>query len=97
MKHTCHWDGCTKEVPPAMWGCKGHWFALPKFLRDQVWASYVPGQEKIKTPSEKYLLVAALVQLWIGEYKAGRKLSEQEFCGPFMESLRQKNSGEVQR
>jgi hypothetical protein len=38
--HTCHWPGCNKEVPPAMWGCAHHWFALPKTLRDKVWAAY---------------------------------------------------------
>lgn len=88
MKHTCHWDGCEKECPPAMWGCKAHWFALPKFLRDGIWASYRPGQEIRKDPSKKYLVVAWMVQQWIGEFKKGRKLDEKEFCGPFMESLR---------
>jgi len=24
--HHCHWPGCDKQVPPAMWGCKGHWY-----------------------------------------------------------------------
>lgn len=74
-----------------MWGCKTHWYNLPKFLRDEVWKAYVPGQEISKTPSSEYLAVAFLVQLWIGEYKAGRKLSEKEFCGPFLESLRKKS------
>jgi hypothetical protein len=64
-RHTCHWPGCTKAVPPAMWGCKPHWFKLPKPLRDAVWNAYVPGQEISKTPSAKYLAVAALVQGWI--------------------------------
>lgn len=65
MKHTCHWPGCTKEVPPAMWGCKPHWFKLPKPLRDAIWKTYVPGQEVTKTPSRQYLAAAALVQGWI--------------------------------
>jgi hypothetical protein len=39
MSHTCHWPDCRKEVPPAMWGCKQHWFALPKPLRDRIWAT----------------------------------------------------------
>lgn len=21
-EHHCHWPGCDKQVPPAMWGCK---------------------------------------------------------------------------
>lgn len=71
-----------------MWGCKEHWFKLPRFLRDQVWAAYRPGQEIRKDPSIQYILVAKLVQLWIGEFKEGRKLDEKTFCGPFLESIR---------
>lgn len=48
-----------------MWGCKEHWFKLPRVLRDAVWKAYRPGQEVTKTPSPEYLAVAALVQGWI--------------------------------
>jgi hypothetical protein len=48
-----------------MWGCREHWFKLPKSLRDQVWKEYRPGQEIDKRPSMRYLAVAALVQGWI--------------------------------
>ena len=65
--HTCHWPGCGKQVPPAMWGCKTHWFRLPKHLRDEIWAAYVPGQEETMTPSGKYLEVAKRVDQWIRE------------------------------
>lgn len=65
MKHACHWPSCQKEVPPAMWGCKQHWFALPKYLRDRIWATYVPGQEITKTPSQAYFDAAVEVQKWI--------------------------------
>lgn len=67
--HTCHWPGCTKHVPPAMWGCKPHWFALPKRLRDRIWATYRPGQEITKDPSREYLAAADDVQHWILEQK----------------------------
>ncbi len=67
-KHSCHWPGCDKQVPPAMWGCKTHWFRLPKELRDRVWATYRPGQEKDMTPSKEYLAVADEVQQWIREH-----------------------------
>lgn len=33
--HHCHWPGCDKQVPPAMWGCKAHWFALPNSMDSQ--------------------------------------------------------------
>ena len=64
-KHHCHWLGCERQVPPAMWGCKEHWFKLPKRLRDRIWATYKPGQEITMTPSEEYLAVADEVQAWI--------------------------------
>lgn len=63
--HHCHWTGCNAQVPPAMWGCKKHWFMLPKYLRDKVWAAYVPGQEVDMTPSQGYLAVAQEVKDWI--------------------------------
>jgi hypothetical protein len=65
MTHTCHWPGCGKPVPPAMWGCRPHWFRLPKHLRDLIWVTYVPGQEITKTPSSEYITAAKAVQEWI--------------------------------
>lgn len=70
--HQCHWPGCTQQVPPAMWGCKAHWFRLPKRLRDRIWSTYVPGQEKTLTPSAAYLDVADEVQQWVCEHGAGK-------------------------
>lgn len=66
--HHCHWPGCRKTVPPAMWGCFTHWSALPKRLRDKVWAAYRPGQERDMTPSQEYLEVAEEVQQWISDH-----------------------------
>lgn len=71
--HTCHWPGCDKEVPPALWGCQGHWFALPKRLRNRIWATYRPGQEVTKTPSAEYIEVALEVQRWIHAYMSSRQ------------------------
>lgn len=89
MKHFCHWPGCLEDVPPKMWGCKEHWFMLPKFLRDQIWKTYVPGQEKTKTPSAEYVIVVGLVRLWIVEFeKTGKKMSEKEFCGEFITKIK---------
>jgi transcriptional regulator with XRE-family HTH domain len=65
--HHCHWPGCNTQVPPAMWGCRTHWFKLPKALRDRIWATYAPGQEVDMTPSAEYLQVADDVQRWIRE------------------------------
>jgi len=69
--HECHWPGCKAQVPPAMWGCKKHWFALPTRLRRMIWASYRPGQEIDMRPSEAYLSVARQVQEWIEQTSHG--------------------------
>ena len=66
--HHCHWSGCGKQVPPAMWGCSQHWFKLPKRLRDLIWSTYRPGQEVNMAPSREYLEAATLVQKWIEEH-----------------------------
>lgn len=66
--HECHWPGCTCQVPPAMWGCKAHWFRLPKRLRDRIWDTYEIGQEVDVTPSDEYLAVAHEVQEWIRRF-----------------------------
>ena len=58
--HTCHAHGCKQPVPPAMWGCRSHWYSLPKKIRDAVWREYRPGQENTKTPSLRYMAVQRL-------------------------------------
>ncbi len=63
--HTCHFPGCGKQCPPAMWGCKGCWFKLPKYLRDKIWAAYRIGQEVTMSPSREYLKVAREVEQWV--------------------------------
>lgn len=63
--HTCHWPNCTRQVPPAMWGCSPHWFALPWTIRNDIWKSYRPGQEKDMRPSESYMQAAQAAQDWI--------------------------------
>lgn len=68
-QHTCHWPGCEKQVPPAMWGCKYHWFRLPQSLRNKIWETYKPGQEEGRTPvSRAYYDTAKEVQEWIIQY-----------------------------
>lgn len=68
--HECHWPGCTTQVPPAMWGCKRHWFMLPKELRGRIWDTYRPGQEVTMTPSAEYMRAADDVQKWIATQEA---------------------------
>lgn len=63
--HTCHWPGCKQQVPPAMWGCKTHWFKLPGYIRARIWHAYEIGQEESLSPSEEYLAAAQEAQDWI--------------------------------
>lgn len=64
-QHGCHWPGCSKQVPPAMWGCREHWYRLPQHLRNRIWAAFHPGQEETGTPSREYVEVAREVREWI--------------------------------
>lgn len=65
--HCCHWPGCTKQVKPALWGCRLHWGRLPRRLQLMIWQAYKPGQEVNGTPSKEYIKAAKLVQEWIKE------------------------------
>lgn len=66
--HHCHWPGCKKQCPPACWGCKDHWYTLPKHIRNRIWYAYRPGQEKDMHPSKAYLEAATAAQEWIKAY-----------------------------
>lgn len=70
--HHCHWPDCPEQVPPASWGCRAHWFTLPKNIRDRIWDAYRPGQEKTMSPSGQYLDAADAAQKWIAARSAPR-------------------------
>lgn len=55
--HTCHASGCEREVPPAMFMCRAHWYSLRAPMRAAIWREYRPGQEVDKRPSYRYLAV----------------------------------------
>lgn len=65
--HACHWPGCEQQVPPAAWGCRPHWYKLPKEIRARIWAAYRVGQETTKTPSADYIAAARAAQAWIAD------------------------------
>ena len=71
--HHCHWPGCDKQVPPALWGCREHWYSLPHYLRIKIWASYRIGQEVNLTPSKEYIAAALEVQEWIRNQQRNQK------------------------
>lgn len=63
--HVCHWPGCGKQVPPAAWGCRFHWFKIPMYLRRKLWDAFEPGQEITMSPSKRYIAAAREIQEWI--------------------------------
>ena len=65
MSHTCHWPGCSVEVEPQFWGCKAHWYTLPKPIRQEIWRHYRKGQEITKDPSDAYIRAAQRAREWI--------------------------------
>jgi len=67
-KHKCHCPHCTRSVAPKFFGCGQCWFALPKAMRDSIWASYRPGQEVSKDPSPEYLEVARKAVEYLREH-----------------------------
>ena len=70
MSHTCHAEGCAVAIPPRMFMCRAHWFALPKSYRDAIWATYRPGQERDKDPSLEYLSAAMAAVNYIAGHGA---------------------------
>jgi hypothetical protein len=41
-----------------MWGCKKHWFMVPKQIRGRIWVEYRVGQCDDMSPSTEYLHAA---------------------------------------
>jgi len=72
--HTCHWPGCGKQVPPAVWGCKEHWQKLPSNIRNNIWSAFNPGQEVNLSPSRSYMVAAREAQDWIAAQPKPRKV-----------------------
>lgn len=57
-QHTCHAQGCTTKVPPAVFMCRLHWGLVPAPMREAIKALYRPGQEVDKQPTDEYLAIA---------------------------------------
>lgn len=55
MNHTCHAYGCNQRINPTLLMCLKHWRMVPKFAQNDVWATYRPGQEVRKDPSNDYM------------------------------------------
>lgn len=57
LVHRCHARGCIKAVPPKLLMCLRHWRMVPRDVQARIWATYRPGQEIDKNPTDEYLTV----------------------------------------
>ena len=56
--HHCHATNCRVPVPPEVWGCRRHWFMVPKVIRERIWNAYRSGQCDDMNPSMAYCSAA---------------------------------------
>jgi hypothetical protein len=54
---------------------KAHWHMVPLLLRQAVWGTYQPGQDRTKRVSRAYLQVAAMAVITVAEQE-GRDIPE---------------------
>ena len=71
VSHHCHATNCKAAVPPEMFMCKRHWFALPKKMRDAIWREYRVGQCDDMNPSDDYCRTAKECVVFLAQ-KEGR-------------------------
>jgi hypothetical protein len=43
MSHHCPRPECSRQVPDGMFACRGDWYALPRDIRDRIWAAWRAG------------------------------------------------------
>jgi hypothetical protein len=60
-----------------MFMCKRHWYMLPGVVRNQIWATYRPGQCDDRRPSQRYC-DAAKNALTVLAQKEGRTITGNE-------------------
>jgi hypothetical protein len=44
LAQRCPVTGCAEQIGPSRLMCRGHWYEVPKQLRDRVWATWRSGQ-----------------------------------------------------
>lgn len=72
--HQCFWPGCTQQVPLEYFGCRRHWFTLPRHYRDQIWDTYKPGQPA----SAAHLKNLGAAIQWSREYERSKRETPPE-------------------
>jgi len=60
-------------IPTKKWGCRAHWWRLPKVFRDQIIAAYAKAGDVRADPSEEYMKAEDAAREWaISQIRAGR-------------------------
>lgn len=98
--HHCHANGCTRQVPPALFMCAKHWRLVPPELQRAIWRLYNPGQEKGSADvSREYVDVAkaAIAAVAAAEGKAAERAIEPEPARQLtLEDLAPHDRGEIE-
>lgn len=77
--HACFWPGCVLTVPGSMYGCRTHWFTLPKEYRDRIWKHYRPGQERdLSKVTREYAAVHREIMEWTRKRTTDQPVSVQK-------------------
>lgn len=64
--HDCAAPGCRQPVPDSRLACRTHWYALPKDVRDRIWATYVPGQTAATMSDDYAQALGHAREVWDG-------------------------------
>lgn len=76
-RHTCRWPGCTRRVPPALWGCAPHWSQLPAPIRKAITEAFAPSHASgERRPSHRYVLADRVAQDWIRDHERPNRLPD---------------------
>ncbi|WP_165072082.1 hypothetical protein [Paludisphaera rhizosphaerae] len=78
-RRACRWPGCSKMVPVYKWGCRRHWYRLPKAIRDRIWANYRQGQETDLRITREYALADREAREWAVRYEAEKATARSLF------------------
>lgn len=69
--HVCHAQGCTKQVPPALFMCAKHWRMVPESMQKAIWHHYQPGQERgDMQPTREYFEATRAAIAYVEELEA---------------------------
>lgn len=62
--HLCPARGCEFYVPDHQLACRGHWFQLPKGLRNTIYDEYEPGQTAVTMTDGYRAALTAAEAVW---------------------------------